>query len=310
MNPTASAPVIAPQSIAHRTRQLMCDPKWDWRNRQLSDEPVTIRATAILRRDYRLAQDWLLRTRPVTRLPLGNGTNDAWNIQAHLTPEGRLGIVDIATGTATTYSVTVPSAVARFATPTERSQSHHLAGGTGGTPCGWRQILVILSGQDSGSRIRVGHLMPESITWGLSTCYGRIGTAPENPPCPCHETTEPQREEIPFGRGVEPDFWNSFIRSHCSAYRSVKITTHPGNFRGLHYVYCLGIKAARQEVIPKIREDYRKFVMKSAVEDMLRTMERNSFRIFQGNTRADLHLLETITLAISSCLDTPPSGGS
>lgn len=224
---------ISPQMIAAAVRRQIRSSDWEWRYGAVITDgsyagSADCRAANILRREYRRAAAWLRKVSQMTSLPLpeGNGTNGPWQRVAHVTGNGTYGLVDIAAGRAVEYDVRVPSYVARFAHSGMRAQSGNMAGGSGGAPLGWRQILVVLT---SGPEPRVATpraVRPVLITYGLSDCYGGIGAAPQptGPEdaawrrdwgdiagcCPTVATLEPQRERVT--NAVQPEIWSGFLR--------------------------------------------------------------------------------------------------
>lgn len=290
---------LCPQRIAHRTRQLIQSLNWEWRHSNMGDDAETVRAVAILRRDYLRAQRWLwnMSSRTPDRLPIGNGCNGPWHLVAHVSDNGNLGVVNVAHGTATEYGVAVPDYVLRFSTRADRAQTHNEAGGTGGVPIGWRQIVVMLPGS---ADVTTDPQIPATrLIFGLSTCYGSCGTNPAHatynksphPEAIMEQTTEPQREEIPLNCGVEKSQWEAFAKT--SEYRRIinyprrcTIQLMDSNYsigeNRLQYVYVTGTHDERRTVMIELRDAFRTFVATTLALDMLRRLSKNSFRLPSG----------------------------
>lgn len=269
-------------------------------------------AARVLRRDMHFAAAWLAHVSTASGypLPLGNGTNGPWNRIGCVTPDGYYGMVDIASGIAIETDAIMPWRVARFATPISRAQSPHDAGGTGGVPQGWRQIAVILCGQNKSRRHMPTVVTVTHVTYGLSTCYGTIGSDPRKsgywakkwmlPTAAWAETDEPQREEIKMGMGVQSKMWDEFRRTlpgyvSASPYISTAtLTTSGGNYsvgeEKLVYIYMFGSKQQRQMTEALVRAAWGKWLAVRLCRDLYFALEKNGINVPNNIVRTSVSL--------------------
>lgn len=281
-------------TVAAQIRRHLANEAWEWRHK-----PATDRGSEILKVEYAKAQTWLSSIREAVGLPIGNGINGRWNIVPHISEDGFFGVVNIAEGIAIEYDLKVPNYVTRFGMDLQTSHSSNMAGGSGGKPKGWSRIILSISGVPAK---KILSPRVTRVTWGFKTCYGSVGTdrredasfqsrtRPDVLAAQWKETEEPQKEEIPFGMGVQKKLWEEFEKSQ--SYRSLnrglqrslnRISLSGGHYvvnaETLQYVHFYGTRADREKWIPLIRDAFRKFAVESATNDLLRKLSWNSFRI-------------------------------
>lgn len=297
---------LSPQAIGGMTRRLLATQGWEWRHTDPT-EPIALAAAKILRRDAAYAAAWLAHVSAALGYPLphGNGTNGPWQRIGCVTPAGRYGMVCIATGLAVETDTMMPWRVSRFAAPITRAQSCHAAGGSGGIPSGWRQIALTLSGQTASRRYMPDSVTAQRVTWGLSTCYGTCGLDPRTNEytggkwarltCEWVETSEPQREELSMGIGVQAAYWEEFSRmvcgyvSHTPYISMATLTTSGGNYsigeEKLVYIYMRGTKLQRELTAQKIRKEWKKWLGVKLVREMYFVLKKNGVNLQSDSPR-------------------------
>ena len=110
-------------------------------------------------------------------MPLGNGTNGPWAHIPVLSPNGYIGVLDIARGVIVLSDVPATRAVLRI-TDGPSSVSVHEAGGSGDLPAGWRRIVAYYHTGMMGPYRRPVSARVTQVIWGLLTCYGQAGSIP------------------------------------------------------------------------------------------------------------------------------------
>lgn len=137
-------------------------------------------------------------------LPTGNGTDGPWNLIPLLAPNGCLVIGDICRGVYYMTNAVVPTHVAKFALPVDKTHSPHPAGGTGAGP-GYMQIALLIPGTLIPCEVPTGNKIVSGL-WGFRNCYSTVDSLeyiqhwhtrfnPNLVVPQWEETTQPQTEE-------------------------------------------------------------------------------------------------------------------
>lgn len=279
--------------------RMMADKEWNWRYGDLPMAEIESQATLRLRDEYARCQAWVAAAADAIGLPLplGNGTNGPWHRQAVLDADGHFGVSDIAAGRILWTDAMAPSYVRRFAIAAKRTQSPHVAGGTGAVPTATSQVVVLLT---SGPRVRIvrPQPVPTRVVWGLQTCYGDCGVpVTENDwrtewkpfaNLPQVEIDEPQWCKIDFGCGVQAEIFDNYRRSlngavtasgrHVSSFELKHHSGHTGyGDERLHYVYVLASRTERQEIVGYHQRHFRDYARHQAIRAAADVLMRNGF---------------------------------
>lgn len=206
--------------IGARIRHHLASPKWDWRfpsTPAVNDEDAA--AQARLRADYARAARWLMLASEALGLPfaLGNGSGGHWERVAVVDAAGQFGLLDIAYGRIAWTDAVIPAWVARFAVRSKSGSSPNIAGGSGSMGDAVAQLAIVhYSGNNAIVRAPAVNVV--RIEYGLTTCYGNVGSAPSpsdywkvwsqwmDRGVPVLETVHPQRERVEGIAVMAPEF--------------------------------------------------------------------------------------------------------
>lgn len=155
---------------------------WAWRSAKtesITDE-IARYVVAQLQSDAHKARAWVTAAarRIGLALPVGNGTNGPWQLQAVLDVNDRFGVLDISRGWIAWTDTIAPAYVRRFALSCQSAVSPHDAGGSGKMGSAVKQIALTYSGEET-ARIVAPRPSVTWIEWGMQTCYGSVGNAPD-----------------------------------------------------------------------------------------------------------------------------------